>query len=308
MNNERIAVLIPCYNEEGTIAKVVSDFKHWLPESTIYVCDNASTDATADVARRAGAVVLTEKRKGKGNAVRCLFNKIDADCYLLVDGDDTYPAESARALCEKIIDEGCQMAIGDRLSTTYSKENKRRFHDGGNRLVRFLINHIFNSSVGDIMTGYRAFSREFVRLVPVISNGFEIETEMTIFALNHQYEIGEVPVAYRDRPEGSYSKLSTLADGWRVLKTVFRLFRDYRPLLFFSYLSMLLLVLAVIMFVPVYMEYLKTGLVPRFPTLIVCGFTALIGVLLWLCGLVLEVMMSRHRRVTDLLERIVSDH
>ena len=290
----KTAVLIPCYNEAMTIEKVVADFRRELPDATIYVYDNNSTDSTAEIARRAGAIVKREYRQGKGNVVRSMLRDIDADCYLMVDGDDTYPAESAREMC-RLVEDGADMVIGDRLSSTYFTENKRPFHNEGNRLVRFLINRIFHSDIHDIMTGYRALSRTFAKNFPIISRNFEIETEMTIHALDKNFLIRELKIDYRDRQEGSHSKLNTYLDGMKVVATVFMMFRDYRPLKFFSLVSALLLLLAILMFIPVFIEYMQTGLVPRFPTLIVSGFIGIASLLTFFCGVVLEVMTKKHR-------------
>lgn len=296
----KTAVLIPCYNEAMTIEKVVADFRRELPDATIYVYDNNSTDSTAEIARRAGATVKREYRQGKGNVVRSMLRDIDADCYLMVDGDDTYPAESAREMC-RLVEDGADMVIGDRLSSTYFTENKRPFHNEGNRLVRFLINRIFHSDIHDIMTGYRALSRTFAKNFPIISRNFEIETEMTIHALDKNFLIRELKIDYRDRQEGSHSKLNTYLDGMKVVATVFMMFRDYRPLKFFSLISALLLLLAILMFIPVFIEYMQTGLVPRFPTLIVSGFIGIASLLTFFCGVVLEVMTKKHRQLYELM-------
>lgn len=296
----KTAVLIPCYNEAMTIEKVVADFRRELPDATIYVYDNNSTDSTAEIARRAGAIVKREYRQGKGNVVRSMLRDIDADCYLMVDGDDTYPAESAREMC-RLVEDGADMVIGDRLSSTYFTENKRPFHNEGNRLVRFLINRIFHSDIHDIMTGYRALSRTFAKNFPIISRNFEIETEMTIHALDKNFLIRELKIDYRDRQEGSHSKLNTYLDGVKVVATVFMMFRDYRPLKFFSLVSALLLLLAILMFIPVFIEYMQTGLVPRFPTLIVSGFIGIASLLTFFCGVVLEVMTKKHRQLYELM-------
>ena len=296
----KTAVLIPCYNEAMTIEKVVADFRRELPDATIYVYDNNSTDSTAEIARRAGAIVKREYRQGKGNVVRSMLRDIDADCYLMVDGDDTYPAESAREMC-RLVEDGADMVIGDRLSSTYFTENKRPFHNEGNRLVRFLINRIFHSDIHDIMTGYRALSRTFAKNFPIISRNFEIETEMTIHALDKNFLIHELKIDYRDRQEGSHSKLNTYLDGMKVVATVFMMFRDYRPLKFFSLVSALLLLLAILMFIPVFIEYMQTGLVPRFPTLIVSGFIGIASLLTFFCGVVLEVMTKKHRQLYELM-------
>ena len=296
----KTAVLIPCYNEETTIRKVVSDFKKTLPDAAIYVYDNNSTDNTLQEAEKSGAIVHKEPRQGKGNVIRQMLRDVDADCYLIVDGDDTYPAECALELC-KFVEEGYDMVIGDRLSSTYFTENKRPFHNEGNRLVRFLVNKLFNSDVHDIMTGYRALSRTFAKNLPIISRGFEIETEMTIHALDNNFLIKEIVVDYRDRKENSKSKLNTFKDGFKVIKTILRLFRDYRPLSFFSFISFILLLLSVVLFIPVFIEYLNTGLVPRYPTLIVCGFVFITSLLMFFCGLILEVMVRKHRQIYEII-------
>ncbi|WP_373174338.1 glycosyltransferase family 2 protein [Prevotella merdae] len=296
----KTAVLIPCYNEATSIEKVINDFKQQLPDATIFVYDNNSTDNTADIARRAGAVVKHEFRQGKGNVVRSMFRDIDADCYLMVDGDDTYPAENAKEMCQ-LVEEGADMVIGDRLSSTYFTENKRPFHNDGNRLVRFLINKIFNNNIHDIMTGYRALSHTFVKNFPIISRNFEIETEMTIHALDKNFLIRELKINYRDRQEGSVSKLNTYLDGMKVVSTIFMMFRDYRPLKFFTIISALLLLIAIAMFVPVFIEYMQTGLVPRFPTLIVSGFIGIASLLTFFCGVVLEVITKKHKQLYELM-------
>ena len=298
---DKIAVLIPCYNEEKTIGKVIDDFKTALPEAVVYVYDNNSTDKTSDIAEEHGAVVRKEYRQGKGNVVRTMFRDIDAECYIMIDGDDTYPADKAKEMCSAVMEEGVDMVIGDRLSATYFIENDRRFHNFGNRFVRSLINNIFNSDVKDIMTGYRAFSRMFVKNIPILANGFEIETEMTIHALDKNYIIKEIPIDYRRRPEGSFSKLDTISDGYKVVKTVFQLFRDYKPYIFFTSISVVLGVIAVLFMLPVIIEYWHTGLVPRFPTLIVCCFVMLLAILLFISGVILEVMTKKHRQLYELL-------
>ncbi len=301
--NHKIAVLIPCYNESKTIAKVIGDFKKQLPEADIYVYDNNSTDNTADIARQAGAIVRYEQRQGKGNVVRHMLADIEADCYLLVDGDDTYPSDNAKEMCDIVLNEHYDMVIGDRLSSTYFQENKRPFHDYGNRFVRYAINQIFHSDIKDIMTGYRALSRHLVMSVPLLSEGFEIETELTINVLDNQLRIKQIPVEYRDRPIGSTSKLSTFKDGIKIIATIFRLFRDYKPLVFFSWISSILILASLLILLPVFIEYLQTGLVPRFPTLIVCGFIILFAILLWMCGLILQVLLIRHRQLYQLLNK-----
>lgn len=296
-----IAVLIPCYNESVTIKKVIEDYKKALPEATIYVYDNNSTDGTDEIARAAGAIVRYEYRQGKGNVIRSMFRDIDADCYLMIDGDDTYPAEHAREMVDKVLNKGVDMVIGDRLSSTYFTENKRPFHNMGNRTVRFFINKLFDNEVKDIMTGYRAFSRMFVKSFPVLSKGFEIETEMTIHAVDKNFLLEEIPVVYRDRPAGSDSKLNTFSDGMKVLKTIATLFREYRPFAFFSFISTILWVVALVLFVPIFVDYLQTGLVPRFPTLIVSSVTAVLGMLLWVCGIILDVIVKKHRQLYELM-------
>ena len=298
---DKIAVLVPCYNESKTVQKVVRDWKAALPEAQIYVYDNNSTDGTDELAREAGAIVRYEHQQGKGNVVRRMFLEIDAECYIMVDGDDTYPADKAKEMCSAVMEEGVDMVIGDRLSATYFIENDRRFHNFGNRFVRSLINNIFNSDVKDIMTGYRAFSRMFVKNIPILANGFEIETEMTIHALDKNYIIKEIPIDYRRRPEGSFSKLDTISDGYKVVKTVFQLFRDYKPYIFFTSISVVLGVIAVLFMLPVIIEYWHTGLVPRFPTLIVCCFVMLLAILLFISGVILEVMTKKHRQLYELL-------
>lgn len=297
---DKIAVLIPCYNESLTIEKVVSDYKEALPEATIYVYDNNSSDHTDELARKAGAKVVYEYRQGKGNVIRSMFRDIDAECYLMIDGDDTYPAENAREMVDLVLNKGVDMVIGDRLSSTYFTENKRPFHNMGNRIVRSLINHLFHSNVKDIMTGYRAFSRLFVKCFPVLSKGFEIETEMTIHALDKNFLLEEIPVTYRDRPEGSESKLNTVSDGMKVLKTIASLFRDYKPLLFFSCASIICLLLGIGFFVPVFVSYIHTGLVEKIPTIIVSGVVFTVGILLWICGLILDVVVKKHRQLYEI--------
>ena len=262
---DKIAVLIPCYNEEKTIEKVVLDWRESLPEAVVYVYDNNSTDRTADIAREAGAVVRHEYQQGKGNVIRRMFREIDAMCYIMVDGDDTYPAEYGRQMADLVLLKNADMVVGDRLSSTYFEENKRPFHNFGNSLVRGSINRLFKTNIRDIMTGYRAFSFLFVKSFPVLSKGFEIETEMSIHAVDKNMRIENVIIEYRDRPEGSESKLNTYSDGMRVLSTIFRLYKNYKPMYFFGWLSVILFALTVILFVPVFIDYTQTGLVPRFP-------------------------------------------
>ncbi len=299
--NNKIAVLIPCYNESKTIEKVVKDYKKALPDADIYVYDNNSSDDTDKIAKKAGAIVKYEYRQGKGNVIRTMFRDIEADCYLMIDGDDTYPAENAREMCDLVLDGKADMVIGDRLSSTYFTENKRPFHNFGNRIVRLLINKIFNNNVKDIMTGYRAFSYDFVKGFPVLSKGFEIETEMTIHAVDKNYKLVEVPVTYRDRPEGSVSKLNTYSDGFKVLKTIATLFKEYKPALFFNIFAFIILAVSLVMGIPVVCEYFKTGLVPRFPTLIVSSIFLLVSILLWITGIILQVIVKKHRQLYELL-------
>ena len=296
---QRVAVLIPCYNEAQSIGKVVDDFKAVLPEAVIYVYDNNSTDGTAEIAAEAGAVVRKEPRQGKGNVVRRMFREIDADVYLMTDGDGTYPASAALKMLKPVLEDDADMVIGDRLSTTYFSENKRPMHNAGNKLVRGLINRLWNVKIQDIMTGYRAFSRRFVKLFPVMSEGFEIETEMTIHALDKRFVIREIPIEYSDRKEGR-SKLNTVKDGFKILRIIFSLFKNYRPMLFFGILALVLLAVAVLMFVPVLAEYLRIGLVPRFPTLITSGFLALAGLLSFFIGLCLDVIINHNRKDFEL--------
>lgn len=303
---DTIAVLIPCYNESQTIAKVVKDYREALPEAVIYVYDNNSTDHTDEAAREAGAIVRYEYRQGKGNVIRSMFRDIDAECYLMIDGDDTYPAENARSMVNHILSGRADMVIGDRLSSTYFTENKRPFHNTGNRLVGGLINTIFTSDIKDIMTGYRAFNYEFVKSFPILSKGFEIETEMSIHALDKNFKLLEVPVTYRDRPAGSVSKLNTYKDGFRVLKTIARLFRDYKPFAFFGWLGLLCFIIATIFFVPVLQAYFSTGLVAKFPTLIVCSGIYVVSFLLWMSGLILDVIAKKHRQLFELYLNILS--
>ena len=293
---DRIAVLIPCFNEEATIAKVVTDFKTLLPDAVIYVYDNNSTDNSVSLATSAGAVVRHEYRQGKGNVIRRMFREIDAEAYIMVDADDTYPAEAAKAMVDFILDRRAEMVIGDRLSSTYETENKRRFHNFGNNLVRSAINHLFHTSIRDIMTGYRAFSYEFVKTFPVLSSGFEIETEMTIHAIDRKMQIETVVVDYRDRPAGSESKLNTIPDGIRVLRTIMKLYRNYMPLRFFGIIAVILAALSVLFFIPVWMDYLKTGLVERFPTLIVCGIVMVVALLMFIAGVILSTLRQKDRR------------
>ena len=293
---DKVAVLIPCYNESKTIAKVVADFQAVLPaDSVIYVYDNNSTDGTAEIAEAAGAVVRHEYQQGKGNVIRRMFREIDAQCYLMVDGDDTYPAEFAPEMIAKVLDRGVDMVVGDRLSATYFTENKRAFHNFGNKLVRHSINALFKSDIQDIMTGYRAFSYQFVKSFPVLSKGFEIETEMSIHAIEKNMLVESVIVTYRDRPEGSVSKLNTVSDGIKVLGTIGKLYKNNKPFGFFGIIALALVVIAGLLFFPVLSEYLHTGLVRRFPTLIVSGFIAIGAIQSFFSGLILETLHEKDR-------------
>ncbi len=293
---DKIAVLIPCYNEEKTIEKVVLDAKKALPEAVIYVYNNNSSDRTAEIAEKAGAVVRNEYMQGKGNVIRRMFREIDAQCYIMVDGDDTYPMESAPEMVDLVLNRNSDMVVGDRLSSTYFTQNKRPFHNFGNSLVRSSINHLFDCKVKDIMTGYRAFSYDFVKTFPVLSKGFEIETEMTIHAVYNNMQIDNVIVEYRDRPEGSISKLNTFGDGYKVLWTIFNLYRNYKPFGFFGLLSLILAVISVLFFIPVLADYVQTGLVAKFPTLIVCGFVMLAAIQSFFSGLILSNLERNNRR------------
>lgn len=293
---DKIAVLIPCYNESATISKVVADFRRALPEAKIYVYDNNSTDDTARLAEQAGAVVRHEYSQGKGNVMRRMFREIDAECYILVDGDDTYPAEVAPKLAEPVMQHKAEMVVGDRLSSTYFTENKRPFHNFGNSIVRRAINFLFHTEIKDIMTGYRAFSYEFVKTYPVLSEGFEIETEMTIHAIERNMRIENVVIEYRDRPAGSVSKLNTYSDGFKVLCTIGRLYKNYHPFAFFSSLAAVLFVISFLFFLPVLGEYLVTGLVPRMPTLLACAIGLVVSLLLLMAGIILSTMQQKDKR------------
>ena len=297
-NEKRIAVLIPCYNEAQTVQDVVCSFKQRLPEAKIYVYDNNSTDDTARLAKDAGAVVCHEYRQGKGNVVRSMFRDIEADCYIMVDGDNTYPAEAATEMCNLVLEKKIDMVIGDRLSSTYFKENKRPFHSFGNDLVRKFINLLWKPKepILDVMTGMRAFSPLFIKSFPILSKGFEIETEMTIHALDNNLLIFSIPIQYKDRPHGSHSKLNTYRDGAKVLLTIFNLFRDYKPLRFFGVFSLLLGAISIVLFIPVFLEFLKTGMVPRFPTLIVSVVMMLAAFLSFVCGLILDTHAKSNRK------------
>ncbi len=305
---DKIAVLIPCYNEEKTIGKVVRDAKAALPEATIYVYNNNSKDRTAEIAAEAGAVVRNEYMQGKGNVIRRMFREIDALVYVMVDGDDTYPMESAPEMVKLVLEHNSDMVVGDRLSSTYYQENKRPFHNFGNNLVRGSINRLFGCNIRDIMTGFRAFSYEFVKTFPVLSKGFEIETEMTIHAVYNNMQIDNVVIDYRDRPAGSESKLNTYADGFKVLKTIARLYRSYKPFGFFSIGAALLTIIAVIFLTPILFEYWETGMVPRFPTLIVCCFALLAAVQSMFAGIILSTLNINNRREFEMQLNMLHRH
>ncbi|MBQ4283105.1 MAG: glycosyltransferase [Lachnospira sp.] len=298
---DKIAVLVPCYNEALTIKKVVTDFREALPEATIYVYDNNSTDGTDEIARNAGAVVRYEYQQGKGNVLRRMFSEIDALCYIMVDGDDTYPAKHAREMVDKVLNRKADMVVGDRLSSTYFTENKRPFHNFGNTLVRFAINTLFKNDIKDIMTGYRAFSYRFIKTFPVLSRGFEVETEMSIHAIDKNMFVENVVIDYQDRPDGSESKLNTFSDGFKVIFTIIRLFRTYRPMGFFGGVAAILMALAIAFFIPVYVTFLQTGLVPNFPTLIVCGFATLAAFISFFSGLILKTIYQKNRQDFEIL-------
>lgn len=293
---DKIAVLIPCYNESKTIDKVVRDFKKALPEATIYVYDNNSKDGTDKIAKNAGAIVRYEHQQGKGNVIRRMFSEIDAECYLMVDGDDTYPAEAASQMVDKILNDKADMIVGDRLSSTYFEENKRPFHNFGNSIVRWSINTLFKNDIKDIMTGYRAFSYRFVKTFPVLSKGFEIETEMSIHAADKNMQVDNVIIEYRDRPEGSVSKLNTYSDGFKVLRTIARLYRTYKPMSFFGIIAFILAALGVGFLIPVLVVYAKTGMVPNFPTLFACCFTILAATQAFFSGLILQTIGQKNRQ------------
>jgi len=304
---DKIAVLIPCYNEAKTIKKVVEDMRNAVPDATIYVYDNNSTDDTAAIAAEAGAIVRHEYAQGKGNVIRRMFREIDAECYLMTDGDDTYPAEFAKEMCDHVLLRNVDMVIGDRLSSTYFTENKRPFHNLGNSLVRLSINTIFRTDIQDVMTGYRAFSYHFVKTFPVLSKGFEIETEMTIHTVDKNMLYKNVVIQYRDRPEGSYSKLNTYSDGMKVLMTIARLYKNYRPFGFFSLIAAILILLSAAFFIPVFVSFLQTGLVPKLPTLIVCGIVALAAIISFFSGLVLDTIRLKNRQDFEMQLHRTSD-
>ena len=305
---DKIAVLIPCYDESKTIAKVVKDFKNALPESVIYVYDNNSKDGTDVIARNAGAIVRYERQQGKGNVIRRMFSEIDAECYIMVDGDDTYPAEFAEEMVIHVLNQQADMVVGDRLSSTYFEENKRPFHGIGNSIVRLGVNHLFKTDIKDIMTGYRAFSYRFVKTFPVLSKGFEIETEMSIHAVDKNLKVDNVIIEYRDRPDGSESKLNTYSDGLKVICTIFRLYSTYRPLAFFGIIALVLFLLSVGFFVPVLIKFIQTGLVQNFPTLIVCCFVAIAAIQSFFSGLILNNIYQKNRQDFEMnLNRIMRD-
>ncbi|MDO5569393.1 MAG: glycosyltransferase family 2 protein [bacterium] len=305
MKKSKIAILIPCFNEAKTIEKVIKEYQSQLPDADIFVYDNNSTDHTNIIAKKAGAIVRYEYKQGKGNVIRSMFREIDADCYLMIDGDDTYPSENAKEMCELVLSGRADMVVGDRLSSTYFVENKRLFHNFGNKIVRFLINKLFKNKIKDIMTGYRAFNYEFVKAFPVLSKGFEIETEMTIHAVDKNFKVVEIPVDYRDRPNGSVSKLNTYSDGFKVLKTIAVLFKEYKPSFFFNVFSMTFLVVSLMLGVPVLVEYFNTGFVPRFPSLIVSTILLVISMLLWICGILLQVIVKKNKQFYELYLNIL---
>lgn len=304
---DKIAVLIPCYNEEKAIGKVVRDFKAALPEAVIYVYDNNSTDRTSEIAKREGAVVRYEYQQGKGNVIRRMFREIDAQCYIMTDGDDTYPAEFAPEMCRKVLEKNVDMVVGDRLSSTYFEENKRPFHNFGNSIVRASINTIFKSDIKDIMTGYRAFSYNFVKTFPVLSKGFEIETEMTIHTVEKNMLCENVVIRYRDRSPGSESKLNTYSDGFKVIKTIIRLFKNYKPFAFFSLLALVLFIISAAFFIPVFINFLETGTVEKIPTVIVCGITALAAIISFFSGMVLDTIKQKNRQDFEIALHNASD-
>ncbi|WP_394218167.1 DPM/DPG synthase family glycosyltransferase [Halobacillus trueperi] len=293
----RIAVLLPCYNEEQTIGQVIDEFREELPDADIYVYDNNSKDRTSEVARKHGAFVKKEMRQGKGHVVRSMFRDIEADYYVMADGDRTYPARFVHELLEPLKKGEANIVIGDRLSNgTYVEENKRQFHNFGNNLVRGLINFLYKSDLRDIMTGYRAFDRLFVKSMPVMSPGFEIETEMTIHTLDKRFSIKEIPIEYKDRPEGSESKLNTFSDGFKVLNKIFTLFKEYKPMLFFSFWSVVLLVLGLASGIPVIVEYFNTGFISKVPSAILAVGLVILAVLSFACGLILDTVASNFKK------------
>ncbi len=297
---DKIAVLVPCYNEAQTIKKVVDDFKRVLPQAVIYVYNNNSTDDTAKIAAEAGAIVRNEYKQGKGNVIRRMFREIDAECYIMTDGDDTYPAEFAPQMADMVLNKNCDMVVGDRLSSTYFQENKRPFHNFGNDIVRKSINFLFKSKIKDIMTGFRAFSYQFVKTFPVLSTGFEIETEMTIHAVDKNMAVGNVVIDYRDRQEGSESKLNTFSDGFKVIKTIIRLFKAYKPIWFYGLVALILAIISIGFFIPILVIYGETGLVPKFPTLIMCCFVMTVAILSFFSGSILQSLRQKEKQDFEL--------
>ncbi len=302
---DKIAVLIPCYNEEKTIEKVIKDAQAALPEAVIYVYNNNSADRTAEIAEAAGAVVRNEYMQGKGNVIRRMFREIDAECYVMVDGDDTYPMDKAPELVDRVLNYNAEMVVGDRLSSTYFTENKRPFHNFGNSIVRGSINRLFGCRIKDIMTGFRAFSYDFVKTYPVLSSGFEIETEMTIHAVYNNMQVDNVIIEYRDRPQGSVSKLNTYSDGFKVLRTILNLFRNYKPMAFYGFLALVLTIVGAAFFVPVFAAYLSTGVVAKFPTLIVCGFVIMAALMSLFSGFVLSNQQKNDKRNFEIMRNLV---
>ena len=296
----KIAVIIPCFNEEVTIKTVVEDCKKYLPQADIYVCDNNSTDNTVKIAKEAGAMIMYEPRQGKGNVIRKMFREIEADCYVMIDGDGAHPLNRVKEMCDMVLNEKVDMVIGDR-SSAYFNKNKRPFHNIGNKVVRFIINKIFKSNIKDIMSGYRVMSNFFVKSFPVLSEGFEIETEMTIHALDKRFSIREFSIDYRERPQGSISKLNTFSDGLLVLKTIFMLFKDYKPFYFFSLIAFVLFSVSMILFIPIFIEFLQTSKVPRYPTLIVSGAIATMSLVMWVCGIILQTIVRKHNELYEVL-------
>lgn len=297
---DKIAVLVPCYNEAQTIKKVVEDFKRVLPQAVIYVYNNNSTDDTAKIAAEAGAIVRNEYKQGKGNVIRRMFREIDAECYIMTDGDDTYPAEFAPQMADMVLNKNCDMVVGDRLSSTYFQENKRPFHNFGNDIVRKSIDFLFKSKIKDIMTGFRAFSYQFVKTFPVLSTGFEIETEMTIHAVDKNMAVGNVVIDYRDRQEGSESKLNTFSDGFKVIKTIIRLFKAYKPIWFYGLVALILAIISIGFFIPILVIYGETGLVPKFPTLIMCCFVMTVAILSFFSGSILQSLRQKEKQDFEL--------
>ena len=296
----KIVIIIPCFNEELTIANVISDCKKYLPEAEIYVCDNNSTDNTAKIAEESGAIVMYETRQGKGNVIRKMFREIDADCYVMIDGDGAHPLNYVKQMCDLVLKDDVDMVIGDRTNTYFNK-NKRPFHNIGTKFVRFIINKVFRSNIKDIMSGYRVMNRFFVKSFPVLSEGFEVETEMTIHALDKKFTIKEIPTEYNERPKGSFSKLNTFSDGCLVLKTVFSLFKDYKPFCFFSIISFILFVISMILFIPIFIEFLQINKVPRYPTLIVSGVIATMSLIMWICGIILQAIVRKYNEIYEIM-------